>query len=485
MRKRSELLFSLILVPIDFMALTAAFVLAYIIRVKLDGRPVAHPIEAMMFLKISLIILPIWIIIFALSGLYNLSSLRGRAVELGHVFIAVSGGVMTLILLDFFSRVPLFPSRAVPIYAYGLGLLLVVLGRTIVRAVQRSLFRTGIGLHQAILVGSGDLAVRIANELQHPRSGYRILAAIDTAKGAAKRLKGIPTYDSLEGALDEVGDKEINDIIQADSALDQDEVLRLVHYATNNHISYRFVANQFGLYATNSTIGTLAGVPVIEMHLTPLDGWGRILKRLTDVVLAAGGLLVLAPIFVVMAAIIKLTDPGPAFYHHIRLSRQGKPIKIYKFRSMYLRYCTGKDYSGKTDAEVLTNELGQPELAAEFAREQKLQRDPRVTRVGEFMRRTSIDELPQLWNVLRGDLSLVGPRPIVASELERYGDEGTRFLALKPGVTGLWQTSGRSDLSYDERVKLDIYYVEHWSLWLDLRILLRTVQMLVSGKGAY
>lgn len=485
MRKRSELFFSLILVPIDFVALTAAFVLAYIIRVKLDGRPVAHPIEALIFLKISLIILPIWIIIFALSGLYSLSSLRGRAVELGRVFMAVSGGVMAMILLDFFSRVPLFPSRAVPIYAYGLGLMIVVLARTIVRVIQRSLFRSGIGLHQAILVGSGELAVRIAAELGQPSSGYQILAAIDTAKGAAKRLGDIPTFDSFAAALDSLGGKEINDIIQADSALDQDEVLQLVHFSTNNHISYRFVANQFGIYATNSTIGTLAGIPVIEMRLTPLDGWGRILKRFMDVILSGLGLVILSPIFLIVAIITRLTDPGPVIFHHSRLSRQGVPIKVYKFRSMYLKYCTGADYSGKSDAEVLSEELGQPELAVEFAREQKLTSDPRVSPFGEIIRRTSIDELPQLWNVLRGDLSLVGPRPIVEIELARYGDESMRFLALKPGLTGLWQTSGRSDLSYEERIKLDIYYVENWSLWLDLRILFRTAIMLVSGKGAY
>ena len=171
MRKRSELFFSVILVPLDFLALLAAFVAAYIVRVKLEGKPVAHPVPAADFVHIILILLPIWIIIFALSGLYVQSNLRGRLGEIGKVFVAVSGGVMFSILLDFFRPESLFPSKAVPIYAYGLGLVFVWLSRTAIRVLQRWLFQFGIGVHNAVIVGSGEMAQRIAPDLQQPFSG--------------------------------------------------------------------------------------------------------------------------------------------------------------------------------------------------------------------------------------------------------------------------------------------------------------------------
>jgi exopolysaccharide biosynthesis polyprenyl glycosylphosphotransferase len=484
MRKRSELLFSLILVPIDFLALVAAFVAAYILRVKLEHRPVAHPIPAAEFLQSLLLLLPILIIIFALLGLYVQSNRRGQLQEVGKVFIAVSGGVMFMILLDFFQSSTLFPSKAIPIYAYGFGLLFVLTARLLVRGLQRWLFKFGVGVHHALLVGSGPLAQRIAQDLANVRSGYRLVGVIDQARGATRRLPGMAVYKSLEEALQFTQETPLDEIIQADSALSSDEILDLVTYATNHHLVYRFVPNQFGLYATNSTLGSLAGIPMIEIRLTPLDGWGRIIKRVFDVIGATIGLILLSPVFAVVAVAIKLRDPGPVFYRHRRLSRAGEEVFIYKFRSMQWQYNNSSKYRGKTPEQIFTL-LKRPELAEEFRLRQKVQDDPRVSSVGRFLRRTSLDEFPQLINALRGDLSLVGPRPIVPVELERYGDQSASFLALKPGITGLWQISGRSDISYEERVKLDIYYVENWSLWLDIKILLKTIVVILQRKGAY
>jgi exopolysaccharide biosynthesis polyprenyl glycosylphosphotransferase len=485
MRKRSELFFSLILVPLDFIALVAAFVAAYIIRVKIEARPVAHPIAALDFLQLLLVLLPVWILIFALAGLYNQSSLRGRLGELGKVFIAVSGGVMFMILLDFMQPQSLFPSKSVPIYAYGLGLLFVWTARTVVRAIQRGLFNSGIGVHQAVIVGSGDIAQRIAHDLSLTRSGYRLLGCIDTARNASKRMPGLAIYRSLDDVLASLGPKvHLDEIIQADSGLNQEEVLALVNYATNHHIVYRFIPNQFGLYATNSVIGSLAGVPMIEIKLTPLDGWGRIVKRVFDVIGAILGLILLSPVFLAVAIAIKLKDPGPIFFRHRRLSRAGQELYMYKFRSMGWKFNNDPEYKGKSQIEIFTM-MGRPELVAEFKRDQKVQDDPRVSGIGQFLRRTSLDELPQLINVFKGDMSLVGPRPVVPVELERYGDQGASFLALKPGITGLWQISGRNDISYEDRVKLDIYYVENWSMWLDIKILMKTVVTILQRKGAY
>jgi exopolysaccharide biosynthesis polyprenyl glycosylphosphotransferase len=486
MRKRSELFFSVILLPLDFLALLGAFVLAFIIRVKLEGKPVAHPVPAIEFLQIILILLPVWILIFALSGLYSQSSLRGRLDEIGKVFVAVSGGVMFSILLDFLQPVSLFPSKAVPIYAYGLGLLFVLMSRTVVRGVQRWLFRYGIGVHNTLIIGSGEIAQRIAHDLNLRGSGYRILACVDSARGASKRMAGIKLYKSFDEAQLLLGRRRaIDDIIQADSSLGQDEVLEMVNYATNHHVTYRFVANQFGLYASNAAVGNLGGVPMIEIRLTPLEGWGRVVKRVFDVLGAVIGIIVLSPLLLIMALLTKINDPaGPVLYRHRRLSRNGREVFVLKFRTMLWKYSTGADRPYKT-AEEAFRAMGREDLVDEFKIAQKVESDPRVNKFGRIMRKLSLDELPQLFNVLRGDMSLVGPRPIIPAELEHYGERSASFLALKPGITGLWQISGRSDISYEDRVKLDIYYVENWSLLLDTKILMKTVLTILGGRGAY
>jgi exopolysaccharide biosynthesis polyprenyl glycosylphosphotransferase len=489
MRKRSEFFFSIIQVPIDFLALMSAFVLAYIIRVKLADRPVAHAIPAMEFLQVILILVPLWILIFAVSGLYSQTNLRGRWNELGKIFVAVSGGVMMTILLDFLQPISFFPSKSVPIYAYGIGLLLVIIGRYMILALQQYLFTFGIGVQNALLVGSGEAAQQLYRYLGQKRSGFRVLGCVDKAKGAARRMPGLPVYTSFQEALSVTGTgsnrRQLDQIIQADSAFDAEAVLEMVSYASNHHINYRFVPNQFGLYAARSVVGTLGGVTMVEMRLTPLEGWGRIAKRLFDIIGSLMFLVLLAPAFVAIAALIKLKDPKePLIFRHRRLSRDGQPVFIYKFRTMLWKYCDGPNRPFRS-AEETFKAMGREDLVREFQKTQKVEQDPRVSRFGKFLRRTSLDELPQLWNVLKGDLSMVGPRPIIPAELDHYGEHKASFLALKPGLTGLWQISGRSDLSYEERVKLDIYYVEHWSLLLDVRILLKTVFALLGTRGAY
>jgi exopolysaccharide biosynthesis polyprenyl glycosylphosphotransferase len=486
MQKKSELFFNLILLPIDFIAIIGAFTLAYIIRVKLEARPVPNPLGAILFLKIFLVIVPVWILIFAVTGLYSQTSLRGRLEELGKIFVAVSGGTMFVVMVDFVSRQPVFPAKAIPFYGYGISLVLVTAGRQVVRAVQRSLFRIGVGVHRAVLIGSGEIAQRIEADLKETsKSGYQIVAAVDSAAGASKRLPDLKVYKRFKQFLSGEKTSDLDEIIQADSALEAEEVLELVNYASNHHLVYRFVPNQFGLYATNSVMSTLAGVPVIAIKQTPLDGWGRIIKRTFDLAGATIGMILLLPLFMAIAVAIKAADPaGPVFYRHKRLSRNGQIIYLWKFRTMYEKYCNGEGRTYTSAIEVFKG-MGRPDLIEEWKADQKLRLDPRVHPAGRFLRSCSLDELPQLLNILAGDLSLVGPRPITEEELGRYGDVGSIFLALKPGLTGLWQISGRNDIGYGERVKLDIYYVENWSLWLDVKILLKTIAVLVRRTGAY
>jgi len=481
MRKNSQLIFNALLPFVDFAAILLAFVLAYVLRVKLDNRPVPNPIRALLFLKIVLVVLPVWIFIFALLGLYSLTSVRSRFDEISKVFIGVSGGTMFLIMADFFARNPIFPSRAIPVYGYILSFVFVVTARLIVDSIERFLFRFGLGTRRVLLVGSGPIAQGLYGSLGNTnKTGYNVVAVLDRLKVHSKGFPGAKIIKNL----DELSGTKIDEMLQADSALPPEDVLELVNYANNNQIVYRFVPNQFGLFATNSRITSVGGEQVIEILSTPLEGWGRIIKRLFDILGAGLALIILSPVFLVIAISMRLTDDGPIFYKHERLSRSGKPVGVYKFRSMYWKYCDGPNRPYKTAAQALAA-MGRKDLLDEFKTNQKLVHDPRVMPVGRFLRRTSLDELPQLFNVLKGNMSMVGPRPILEEELPRYGKNTAIFLALKPGLTGLWQISGRNDIGYDERVKLDIYYVEHWSLLLDIKILLKTAAVVLRKGGAY
>ena len=484
MRKKSELVFSLLLLPVDFVAILSAFVIAYGIRVHVDTRPVAYPFGHEFFLKVFLLIVPVWILIFAICGLYNQSALRGRFNEISRIFVAVSGGLMFMVVVDFLSRTPIFPSKAVPVYAFFIALVTVTIGRIIVRAIQRGLFSFSIGTYKAVIVGSGVLAQQLADRLLNTTaSGYEVVGVLDSAKGAQGRMSPLRVDKNLADLLERLKGVPLDEIIQADSSLSPEEIFELVEYAANSHITYRFVPNQFGIFATHSELGTLAGMPMVAMKRTKLDGWGRIVKRGFDLVASLVGGIILLPFALIIALLIKITDPGPVLYRHRRLSRSGKTIQVCKFRTMRRRFSTG-EFKGKNDLEVF-KAMGRDDLIDEFKRDQKVRHDPRVSPVGGFLRRTSLDELPQLLNIIVGDISLVGPRPIVQDELEKYGSGRSTLLSLKPGLTGLWQVSGRNDVSYEERVKLDIFYIENWSLWLDIKIIIRTIVIVLSGRGAY
>jgi Undecaprenyl-phosphate galactose phosphotransferase WbaP len=218
----------------------------------------------------------------------------------------------------------------------------------------------------------------------------------------------------------------------------------------------------------------VGSTPVLRVRDLLVVGVGGRVKRLMDVLLAGLGVVFLSPLLLVLAVLVKLTSRGPVLFGHRRLGEGGKPIRIYKFRSMAV------------DAEARLQEMltTEPALRTEYEATYKLRDDPRITPLGRWLRRTSLDELPQLFNVLHGDLSLVGPRPIVADEIAKYGPASAAILRVSPGVTGLWQVSGRSDLDYAERVRLDMDYITHWSLWLDLRILAATLPAILRRKGA-
>jgi exopolysaccharide biosynthesis polyprenyl glycosylphosphotransferase len=427
---------------------------------------------------------PLWICFFAIAGLYNVGSTRSRSAEFSRVVAVVLVGVSSLIVLDYMRLTgPIFPGRSVPIYSIMLGIPFVFLSRLFVRWMLRRAWTRGFGLRNVILVGTGPIAQHIAEDLARPGSGYRVLAAV-APDGRATDYGPVPVYRTLDLAL-EGRLQFVDEVVQADVDLARPDVERLMAEVTSRGLVYRFVPNQYGVYAASSRLGTIAGVPVMDVRLTALEGWGAVYKRAFDVAAVFLIGLVTWPLLLLTYLVLKISEPGaPVFYSQMRLGRNGKLIKVLKFRTMAWEWSTGPGRPHGSPADAFAA-MGREDLCIEFLRDHKVREDPRITRFGRLLRRTSFDEMPQLFNVLRGELSLIGPRPITPEELERYGSQRASFLALKPGITGLWQVSGRNDVSYDERVKRDIFYIENWSVKLDLAILARTTAAVLARRGAY
>ena len=426
---------------------------------------------------------PVWIIIFAASALYSPQRRLGRLSEVARITFAVALCMTSLVVVDYFRQdLSLFTEPYALVLATGIGVATIIATRVLIRRVLHRIHLSGRALTNVVVVGTGPVADRLAMELR-PSQGVRIIAAVSPAE-AGQTFAGTPVYATVEQAIDSHR-VDVDEIIQTDATLSRAESARLMSLANERGMAYRFVPDLYGVFAANSVTGVVAGIPVMDVRLTSLDGWASLGKRLFDLAGSVIGLILLSPLFLLVAALVKVTDPsGPVLYRQQRLGKGGRMIGVYKFRSMLWEYSTGADRPYKTAEEAFIA-MGRADLVEEFAINQKVENDPRVSPLGAFLRRTSLDELPQLLNSLLGHLSLVGPRPITPVELERYGTHRHSFLALKPGITGLWQVSGRSDVGYDQRVKLDVYYAENWSAGLDLSILARTVKTVMVRKGAY
>ena len=469
--KRSELFFSFLLVPLDIVAVLLGFVIAYLVRRFFDPFDVAiiHIKSFREFLPFISSFIPLWIIVFATHHLYSAKNTRKLGVEFLKILIAVPTALMLFVTIMFFIKETFF-SRLILLYSLVSIILFVTFFRLIIIALQRFLFRYGIGVKRILIVGTGKTSYDIYQDIRKkPAKGFRVLGVIKTNN--EKIFEGIEEKNIL-GDIKDLGSivAKINpdEIFQTDPHLTNEENINIIHLAEDKKVSFRFVANLFSLYSKNNSVETFANIPVFEIKRSPLDGWGRIIKRGMDVLGAIAGIVISLPLQIPIALIVKLTSKGPIFFTQERVGRD-KNFRFFKFRSMY------------QDAEKRHKEL-----IKQHGNMFKLKNDPRVTPIGRFLRKTSLDELPQFYNVLRGDMSLVGPRPPMPIEVARYTrEEKKRVGGVKPGITGLWQVSGRSDISFDEWVRLDAYYIENWSLWLDLTIIVKTIRVILFKKGAY
>jgi len=473
--RRNQLTFAVILLPLDYLALLASAITAYRLRFEaLVGlRPAISLLPYPEFLKAAALAALGYLAIFALTGLYTIERPRRILEESVKVVSACTLGVMGLIILVFF-RGELFTSRFVVLAAWLLSIAYVIAARLLVRLANRQLLRRGIGARRAIVVGGSDRATEaiVAEFARNPELGYRI-------------VRRFPHWDAVAAAEASAlcSKSGAEELFVTDPDTGKQEMQSLIEFAEDRHLTFRYAADTLAAHAELMST-TIAGIPVIEVKRTRLEGWGRVYKRVFDIVSSLVLIILTSPIMLIAAIAVVLDSRGPIIFRNERVGLEGRKFKVYKFRSMRSDLSVGEQFAGQQAALDLEKKLIE-ERGIKAGPVYKIKDDPRVTRVGRFIRRFSIDELPQFFNVLLGDMSLVGPRPHQPREVEKYERHHRRVLMIRPGITGLAQVSGRSDLSFEDEVRLDTFYIENWTPLMDVAIVLKTPLAVFGRKGAY
>lgn len=471
--KKSELYFNLVSIPTDFAALVAAGIVSFYIRehtVLIVG-PVLYDLEMGDFVQVLVRIIPVLLIIFAFSGLYNLRGTRRFIHEFNRIVVGISLGMLFAVVLFFFNQT-IFPSRFIILAAWVLSIVFVLIGRLILKSLQEFFFSRGYGLHQLVIINGQGLESEVIQQMLKNRShGYNIVAELHNSDTLLDDLRDLYTSANFD------------EIMQANPHVSEQRNLELVQFARNRGLQFSFVPSLFEVQRNAVELNNFKGVPVISLKNTPLDGWGKVAKRTVDILASGFCLIVTSPVFIALAIAIKLDSRGRVVYGALRGGR-GRDFQFYKFRSMYSHLSVGDGYGGEQAERVRQELWKQSARGGTDGAFLKIKNDPRVTRVGRFMRRTKLDELPQFWNVLNGDMSMVGPRAHVLDEVERYRDRYRRMFSIKPGIFGLSQLAQMNwpDLPFEEEIRLNTYYIENWSLWWDVKILIKSAYMLFFAR---
>lgn len=473
MKSNASLRYNAFLVVGDFLALVAAFIGAFVLRVTLDSRPIASSVSAATYLRVFLVLLPFWILIFTLLGLYENRIYEKRFIEIGRLFVGSFIGLLFVIFWNFLSVKPIFPAKLVPIYGFILAFVLLVIFRNLARFIRTLSFRFGHGITNVLIIGNTTITTELADSLyDSSRSGYRVVGMVGTR---STKHKDIKVFSSFNDACENIGINNIHSIVQTELYPSSEKNNAVLEFAQANHIAYRFIPGNTELFVGNIEVELFrSSVPVIAIHQTPLLGWGRIIKRIFDISASLLLIILTSPILILIS-FVNYFASGGVFFRQTRLTRFNQQFHVFKFRSQF------KKYDGTTPEEAFA-QMGKPEYAKLYRKNgDYIEEDPRITPFGRFLRRTSLDELPQLFNVLRGDLSLVGPRALIPQELSSY-EKRHAILSVKSGLTGLAQVSGRKNISFEERRQLDIYYVQNWSFWMDVVILIKTIRVILQGS---
>ena len=480
----------------DALALALGFALAYVLRFYwLAGVFRQGSAAPGLYGYLAAMLIPAWLVAFALFHLYDERYLLAGTREYALLFNACTVGAMLVVAFGFLA--PAFViARGWLILAWLCGFLAAGAWRFGLRRIVRRLRTRGYFLSPALIIGANAEGRALAEQFVHtPWSGVQLVGFVD-GDGADHSLpdlgeggdesrssadpgqdegrapSGAPVLgqvDDLERLIEEYG---IRELIVATSALSRSTLLQVFQtYGTSTQVNMRMSSGLFEIMTTGVQVREIGYVSLFSVNRVRLTGADVILKAILDYGLTVPGLIILSPLWLGLALAVKLDSPGPVIYRRRVLGVGGRPFDAFKFRTMYV------------DGDAIL--AAHPELQTQLRENHKIKDDPRVTRVGRVLRKYSLDEFPQLINVLLRQMSLVGPRMISPPELEKYGKWGMNLLTIPPGITDLWQISGRADVSYEERVQLDMNYIRNYTIWLDLQILLRTIPAVLKGKGAY
>ncbi|MBV9241238.1 MAG: sugar transferase [Acidobacteria bacterium] len=470
-----------ILAGCDYILLLASWAIAILIRfysvplIELLSRPLVRT-QAALIIVYSLV----WIVIFQHFGLYKLDLFMSFGRQLIAIGKSLTYGLLGLILITFvFRRLDFVESRLVLALFVGVGIVLVMSFRTIVfRRVFSLASQTKILRRRVLIIGKDRTAKTVAAQIAYDEThGFQVIGFVNDATAVDERIFGdLANLGELTDLARLVNDHDIDEVIIAESDVTHAALLNIIDTAQATRANVRLVSELYNIIPEKVLLEKYLGVPVVKLPQNYENTILNVYKRVFDVVLTSIGLILLALPMALIALVIKLTSKGRVLYKQTRIGKGCQPFVFYKFRTMY------EDAGDELHKDFAAKFIGGN---GSHDRVKKMTDDPRITPFGRYLRRTSLDELPQLFNVLKGDMSLVGPRPCMPYELERYEEWHRRRLSVVPGCTGLWQVAGRSAVDFNDMVILDLFYIDNMSPLFDLRIIFKTLPVMLLAKGGY
>ncbi|HZI59518.1 MAG TPA: sugar transferase [Pyrinomonadaceae bacterium] len=482
------------LVIADALATAISFILAFTLREGVsafatDSR-FAWSQDFAPYGALMLFVVAIRLLAFRYCGLYRVRGEFSFVDDGIRIFKATAIGSLLIVAAAFLYRGgfefrAFSYARAVFLVDFVLVLLFVGVIRLLMRSAQTFARRRQINLIPTLVVGRGHEASLFIREMrERPALGYRVIGVVDTQIAEPNQsdvYEGVPVVGTLQGLPDTIRDSGANEVIIADPQVNGDALFEvMMRCGRRRGVEFRIAPSLFNCLPRKTEIDQIGVLPMIRLFREPLSSGARILKRSSDLIISSLSIALLSPLWLLIALLIKLDSRGPVFYTQERVGMDGRLFLLYKFRTMVANADSElhREYQRAFIAGRAEANLGNEQKPT-----YKLLADPRITRVGRFLRKTSIDEVPQLWNVLLGDMSIVGPRPPIPYEVEAYELWHRKRLDMKPGLTGLWQVSGRNRLPFEEMVRLDLFYIENWSLLLDIKIILRTGFVMLGREG--
>jgi len=489
--KKHEIFFSLAKVPLDFLIIFGSFFVSQCIRQSNDFIPLLdlplQIINTQSLTKFAFLGAFLYIIIFFIHGLYSLKMTNSKIKEFLDIILYSFYWFIFFSVLVYFWKWFLYNTdipRLIILFTFVMGTIWIIIERFILNFLQNILLDKGIiAKRKVVLISNKDdkSIQRIIDDI-NTANIYKIIGYSNSEKIQHTKIKYLWEQKDI---LDIIKNREIDEILYIDSNFTSEDLYNIWDFSRIYAIRYRYITNTFDVTKTNTTISLLNKIPVIEIKNTSLDAWWRVIKRSIDIIGSSIWLLLFMPFFFIIWVLIKLEDPdGPIIYKNLRVGQNGKKFHLYKLRYLKWKYCVKESYwiENENDEALRYEQKLIQERSIRHGPLYKIKDDPRKTKIGKIIEKYSLDELPQLWNVLLWNMSLVWPRPHQPREVEKYETHQKRVLTIKPWITGLAQVNGRENNSFDDEVNLDIFYIENWNFLLDVKIFFKTFAIILNRK---